>query len=115
MKNKAAPAASAIQQPRIVAGRNNAAASADPFERTIHHADTAATNVPAVRNDAPTACQKAATAVLLENSAQMLSNSALRVTGLNRAPTGCCMNELAAMMKNAERLTPSATSQIEAR
>ena len=113
--NIATAATKANQDPRIVAGRNIARASGSPLERTIHHADTAATKVPAVRKDAATACQKAAKAVLLENSATMLSNSARPVTGLKRAPTGCCMNELAAMMKNAEKLTPSATSQIDAR
>ena len=45
----------------------------------------------------------------------MLVNSARPVSGLNRVPTGCCMNEFAAMMKYAEMLTAIATIQMQAR
>jgi hypothetical protein len=74
-----------------------------------------ATNAPAVRNDPATACKKAAIAVLLVNSATMLVSSARPVSGLYRLPTGCCMKELAAIMKNADKFTAIATIQMQAR
>lgn len=83
--------------------------------RTIHHAHTAATKVAAVRNDPATACRNAQMAVLLVNNSTMLCNSARPVSGLYVAPTGCCMNELALMMKNADMLTAIATIQMQAR
>lgn len=120
VKNSATAATSVTQHPRIVAGRYIVAASAADSppvrcERTIHHAHTQATKTPAVRNAPDTACVKAAIAVLLVNNAKMLSNSARPVSGLNLAPTGCCMNEFAEMMKNADRFTAIATIQMHAR
>jgi hypothetical protein len=95
VNNNPTAAASATQQPRMVAGRYMLPASvcaavmsvpaqaARPFrDRTIHQAHTAATNAPAVRNAPPIACETAACAVLLVNNATMLSNSARRVSGL---------------------------------
>src|SRR5271166_7147318 len=84
-------------------------------ERTSHQALTAATNVAAVSSEPATVCENAARAVLLLSSALMLCNSARRVTGLYRAPTGCCMKEFATMMKNADTLTAIATIQMDAR
>ncbi len=74
-----------------------------------------ATNAPAVSKAAVTACRKAQIAVLLVSSATKSTSSARPVSGLNFAPTGCCMNEFAAMMKYAEALTPNATIQMQAR
>ena len=54
-------------------------------------------------------------AVLFVNRAPKSVSSARPVSGLNRAPTGCCMKELAAMMKYAEALTANATTQMHAR
>src|SRR6185503_2420931 len=117
VKNRPADAISTTRQPRMVAGRYIVAASVFSVrcERTIHQPHTPATNAPAVRNAPVIACENAAIAVLLENSSKMLVSSARPVSGLNRAPTGCCMNELAAMMKNADRFTPMATIQMQAR
>ena len=50
--------------------------------RTIHHAQTPATNVPAVRKAPATAWVNAQIAVLLVNSATMLCSSARPVSGL---------------------------------
>ena len=72
-------------------------------------------NVPAVKNAPATACGNAASAVLLVSRAQMSVRTGRPRSGSNVAPTGCCMNELAAMMKYADRLTPIATIQIVAR
>ncbi len=118
VKNSPAAETSATRQPRIVAGRYIVRASVScPFDlaRTIHHAQTPATKVPAVRNAPATACVNAAVAVLLVKSATMLVSSARPVSGLKRAPTGCCIHELAAMMKNADMLTAMATIQMHAR
>ncbi|EUA12099.1 hypothetical protein I546_2266 [Mycobacterium kansasii 732] len=52
------------------------------FERTSHHALTAATKVPAVSNEPATVCENAAIAVLLVSSAVMLFSSARLVAGL---------------------------------
>ena len=60
-------------------------------------------------------CRNAQIAVLFVNSAPKSTSSARPVSGLNLAPTGCCMNEFAAMMKYAEALTPNATIQMHAR
>ncbi len=57
----------------------------------------------------------AAIAVLLVSNAKMLSSSARPVSGLKWAPTGCCMNEFAEMMKNADRFTAMATTQMQPR
>ena len=83
--------------------------------RTIHQPEMPATKVAAVRNAPDTAWGTAANAVLLVSNCQMLTSSARPRSALYTAPTGCCMNELAAMMKNAERLTPIATSQMHPR
>ena len=119
VSNRPAAETSVTRHPRIIAGRYIVAASASApsrrCDRTIHHAHTQATNVPAVRNAPATAWENAAIAVLLVNSSTMLVNSARPVSGLKRAPTGCCMNEFAAMMKNADRLTAIATIQMQAR
>ena len=37
------------------------------------------------------------------------------VSGLKRAPTGCCIQPLAIRIHSADRLEPSATSQVTAR
>src|SRR5690349_15840042 len=115
VKNSATADTNATRAPRMVAGRYIVRASELALDRTIHHAHTPATNVPAVRNAPATACENAAVAVLFVKSATMLVNSARPVSGLYRAPTGCCMNELAAMMKNADTLTAIATTQMHAR
>jgi hypothetical protein len=103
VKNSATEAASATRLPRMVAGRNMVRASAScpdrRRERTISQAQIPATKAPAVNNDPATACKNAQIAVLLVNSAPKSTSSARPVSGLNRAPTGCCMNEFAAMMK----------------
>ena len=51
-------------------------------------------------------CGKVASAVTLVSTSQMLSARRGRSPALNRTPTGCCINELAARMKYADRLTP---------
>ena len=104
-----------IQQPRMVADRNIGASRVSDRLRTIHHAQTPATKAPAVRNAPATAWVNAAMAVLLVNKSTMLFNSARPVSGLYRAPTGCCMKELAAMMKKADMFTAIATTQMQAR
>lgn len=97
---KSPPAAiSATRLPMMVAGRYMERASGVLWSRTISQAETPATNTPAVRNEPATTCRNAQIAVLLVNSAPKSTSSARPVSGLNRAPTGCCMNELAAMMK----------------
>src|SRR3981189_491318 len=114
VRNNPAVDASTTRHPRMVAGRFIGRASRPLFfkrDRTIHHAHTPATKVPAVKNAPNTACEKAAIAVLLVNRATMLVSSARPVLGLNRAPTGCCIHELAAMMKYADALTAMATIQ----
>src|SRR5689334_12487240 len=118
VKNRPPAATSATTEPSIAAGRYIARLSAGPaerVERTINQADTPATNAPAVRKAPVTACRNAQIAVLLVSSATKSVSSARPVSGLNFAPTGCCMNEFAAMMKNAEALTPNATIQMHAR
>src|SRR6478752_2144649 len=82
VKNSPARAANATRQPRMVAGRYMVRASSLLPARTIHHAQIAATNVPAVRKAPATVCETAATAVLLLNSAAMLVSSARPVSGL---------------------------------
>src|SRR5271166_1247208 len=84
VKNRPTAAISATQHPRMAAGRYmvRAAESAAFWDRTSHHALTAATKVPAVSNEPVTACEKAARAVLLLSNAPMLSSSARRVAGL---------------------------------
>src|SRR5690606_1001185 len=119
VKNSATEETSTTTQDAMVAGRYSVGAGADSSglrcERTISQAHTPATKAPAVRNDAATACRKAQIAVLLVSSATKFSNSARPVSGLNRAPTGCCMNEFAAMMKYAEAFTANATIQMHVR
>ena len=48
------------------------------------------------------------------STAQMSFISARLRSALTVIPTGCCMNELAAMMKNADIVVPMATSQMQA-
>src|ERR1700752_1771625 len=119
VKNSPTAATSATRQPAIVAGRYivvaSAASSGRLCERTISHADTAATNVAAVSSDPATTWRNAQIAVLFVSNAPKSTSSARFVTGLNRDPTGCCMNELAAMMKKPGALTPNATIQRQAR
>ena len=84
--------------------------------RTIHQARTPATKVAAVRNAAVTACRKAQMPVLVgEKRHDAVVIRPGRWPGWPDAPTGCCMNELALMMKNADILTAIATIQIQAR
>jgi hypothetical protein len=121
VRNSAAAATRVTQQPRTVAGRYMVRVSGTVSSdsgcrlRTIHQAHTAATNAPAVRNAPAIACQNAAIPVGLVNSVTMLCSSARPVSGLKCAPTGCCMNEFAVMMKNADRFTAIATIQMQAR
>jgi len=60
-------------------------------------------------------CGTVTSAVELVSSAQMLVSSARCLAGLKTTPTGCCMKELAARMKKADRLTPRASIQMQAR
>jgi hypothetical protein len=64
--------------------------------------------------DAVTVCGKARSAVGFVSSSAMLVSSARPLVGLNRTPTGCCMNEFAAVMKRADRFMPIAASQMVA-
>ena len=115
-----APAETSVTtQPSSIAGRNMPGGGVCGLSarcaRTIHHAQTHATKAPAVRKEPATACENAATAVLLVSNPTMLVSSARPVSGLKRAPTGCCIQEFAAMMKNADALTARATIQMHAR
>src|SRR5690349_14313936 len=74
-----------------------------------------ATNVPAVTNAAVIVCGNAAQSVELVRTAPMSFISARPVASFQTAPTGCCIQEFAARMKNADRLVDSATAQIVAR
>ncbi len=73
------------------------------------------TNVPAVRKVAVIWWGNAAQRVLFVRTAPMSFISARPVSGLKIAPTGCCIHEFAARMKNAERLVAIATAQMHAR
>ena len=83
--------------------------------RAIHHAPMAATNVAAVSQAPTITCGKAARVVLLVITAQKLFIAGRLRSSLHSTPTGCCMNEFAAMMKYADAVTPIVTNQIVAR
>ncbi len=68
---------------------------------------------PATETEPSRVWVNAATAVLLPSTAQMST-----MTGrpsISSTPTGCCIHELATMMKNAESHEPITASQIVAR
>jgi hypothetical protein len=83
--------------------------------RTIHQAAMPATKVPAVRKAAVIVCGNAASSVLFVSTATMSFISARPVSVLKIVPTGCCIQELAARMKNADRFVAMATAQMQAR
>ena len=73
------------------------------------------TNAAAVRKDAVATCGYATRFVELFSTAHRLVSSARPRSGLIWKPTGCCIHEFAARMKNAERLVEMATSQMQIR
>ena len=114
----ASPEMSIVTTPRTTAGRYTVrAVASSPARtlRTIHQAAIPATNVPAVRNEAAMVCGKAASKVMLVSTAPMSVIWARPVSGSTIAPTGCCIQELAARMKYADRLLAMATAQMHAR
>ena len=113
-------ATSATRQPRIAAGRYMVAASELMMRRTT---GTAAHHPPGAPGDEGGGGQECRGDRVQEgpdagvvgekrHDAVQFGLTGGRVVG---TPTGCCMNELALMMKNADRLTAIATIQIQAR
>src|ERR1039457_2389479 len=76
---------------------------------------TAISTAPVTMKEAKNTCGHAASTVELVSSAKMLVSSTRWVPGTTRKPTGCCIQLLAARMKNADMDVPKAASQIMAR
>src|SRR6476659_11301538 len=77
------------------------------------HADTASIRADPVTSEASSTWRYPHTKTGLVITDQMLVSCALPLT--TAYPTGCCIHELAAMMKAAESAAPAATAQIVAR
>ncbi len=83
--------------------------------RAIHQQPMAPTKVAAVSSAPAMTCGKAASVVLLVSTATMLFIAGRWRVSSHSTPTGCCIHELAAMMKYADALTPKATIQMHSR
>ena len=95
-------------------------ASSEPSRavRTIHQMEMPATKEPATSQAEVMTC-----AYSLRYTPEVMScmkpltpsSSARPVSGLKRAPTGCCIHALAARIQAAENMVPRATHQIVSR
>ena len=98
--------------PALAADRNGAAASGSDLSLIMRYMPIPARKAPVVRNAAGMVCRNVITAVLLVRRAMKSVSSARPLTGLTTYPTGCCIQELAARMKYADRTVPVAAIQI---
>ena len=73
------------------------------------------TSAAAVTKAAVSTCGNVTRVVRLFSTSHRLVSSARPRSGLIRNPTGCCIHEFAARMKNAERLVAMPTAQIVTR
>ncbi len=80
-----------------------------------HHADTASMTAAAVTAEASRMCAYPHRNTGLDSTAQMSLSWGLPVGLLITYPTGCCIQELAAMMNAADSTVPAATAQIVSR
>ena len=112
---KARPAKIDTHSPRRIARVNPRRSTSLGSRRISHQAEMPATNTAAVSTAPLITWGYAARVVLLVSTARMSVISARPVSGLKIAPTGCCIQELAATMKYADSHVPIAAAQIVAR